>query len=196
MCVSIKKYWNCSEVVSAKRERERDNNKATEMPVNLNKNEQNVATWKLITVAVVASHLREPPFTPPLCLRGRWAATLSPRIYLGNWIYVHTQQIAINKSNKRCDKHEQIYKFALEKAEKKKHKQNTHTQTAAKSAKQTNKTVRRHEIKGERGRWGRGRGRHTHKIADKVNRSARSPPSDPNGVVIVIINSNNSNNNN
>lgn len=88
----------------------------------------------------------------PLCLRGRWAATLSPRIYLGNWIYVHTQQIAINKSNKRCDKHEQIYKFALEKAEKKKHKQNTHTQTAAKSAKQTNKTVRQNEIKGERGR--------------------------------------------
>lgn len=61
MCVSIKKYWNCSEVVSAKREK----NKPTEMPVNLNKNEQNVATWKLITVAVVASHLREPPSTPP-----------------------------------------------------------------------------------------------------------------------------------
>lgn len=50
--------------------KEREKNKPTEMPVNLNKNEQNVATWKLITVAVVASHLREPPFTPPSACGG------------------------------------------------------------------------------------------------------------------------------
>lgn len=99
------------------------------MPVNLNKNERNVVTFKLITGS--RSSCRRASFVEPAhpTLRPtprKGGAILSPRIYLFRQLDLcsHTQQIAINKSNKRSAKHEQIYKFALKKAEEIKKKKN------------------------------------------------------------------------